>query len=160
MKKQYDKPRTPKAKPKMTVTFYEKAFSSFLEMIEEFKKLHPEFSEIFNNNDDNEMYADWAASDVLDYYKRNIPVIDQRKNLLMTVSIAANKVSLKTNKFFSVEWSFKYDRNCNISDLVAVITTFTKDNNPEELNAMIDILKDSWNVKIVERSFNKAPVNK
>lgn len=151
MKKHFDKSQT-KDRPKMTVAFYEKAFESFVDMVKELKTLHPEFCEIFNNPEE-EMNAEWAIFDALSYFNNNSPVINERKNLPVSINITSNKVALKTNKYFSIEWTFKYDKDANISNLVATIGTFTKLKNSDELNAMIEILNNTWSVKVIE---NKA----
>ena len=147
MNKQYNtKPNQHNQKPKakMTITSYEKSFETFERMIEEFKTLHPEFPEIFNYEEVN---INTAIYDVLRYFNEHIPNVQERINIPMNVSISANKLSMKTNKFFSFEWSFKYDKEGNISDIVAAITVFTKERNYEELDAMIEILKNNWTLR-------------
>ena len=142
MKKQYDKSKT---KPRMTASFYEKAFDSFNSMVDELRNLHPEFSHIFTYAETNTSLD--AAADAVNYFKNNMPNVATRENIPTSISVNANRVLLKTNKFFSIEWSFKYDREGNITDLVATIATFTKDRNAEELETMIEVLKNSWSVK-------------
>ena len=163
MKKPYDKSKT-KDKPKMTVTMYEKAFESFTEMIDALRGIHPEFENIFIYDDSVVLPTD-SAIDVMNYFAKNFPNATERKNIPVTISISANKVSMKTSKFFSFEWSFKYDKEGNISDLVSIITTFTREKNFEDLDNMISKLKESWNVKVVDnkKKFNNRearPVNK
>ena len=153
MRKQFDKPRAPKnQKPKMTVTLYEKAFESISTMIEELKTLHPEFSNIFPYEDTATPRA--AAYDVIKYFEDNLPDIETRSNLPMNIYVSSNRITLKTNMFFSIEWTFKYDREANITDLVATVTTFTKEQNSEELTSMIDkLVGANWTIK--EPKFNK-----
>lgn len=133
-------------KPRLKVTMYEKAFETFSDMIFEFKNLHPEFLNIFTYAD-TDTSTD-AANDVCEYFKTNMPNITNRTNLPMAISVSANKVSLKTNRFFSFEWSFKYDKEGNVTNLSAIITTFTKERNSDELNNMIASIQGSgWRVK-------------
>lgn len=154
MKKQYDRtnrPSRPVNRPKMTMTLYSKEFESFSSLIEELKSLHPEFAEIFTYEENSNHPTD-AADDVLKYFLKHNPNVVKRENLPMSVNVTANRVALKTNKFFSIEWIFKYTREGFITDLVATISTFTKEQNPEELDNMITKLGEmSWN--IVERPF-------
>ena len=148
--KQYQNNQKPR--PKMTTTSYEKAFETFEGMIEELETLHPEFKEIFNGE---EVSITNAINEVLIYFNDHIPDPQQKTNIPMNVSISANRLSLKTNKFFSFEWNFKYDKEGNISDIVATVTTFNRERNFEELDAMIEILKETWNVKEKEHKNNK-----
>ena len=137
------KPNNTKAKLELTV--YQKSFSSVESMIKEFKELHPEFLNIFTYEENNNPTQ--IANDVLMYFNNNSPDIGSMLNLPVAVSISSNKVSLKTNKFFSVGWSFKYDREGNISDLSSTIIVFTKDKNPDDLDNLIKNLNDySWSI--------------
>lgn len=153
-KKPFDKSKN-KPKAKMITTMYEKAFDSFKDMIDEFRNIHPEFSQIFTYDDD-EVKPEYAASDALNYFSKNMPIIANRSNLPVSVSACANKVTLKTAKFFSVEWNFKYDKEGNITDLVAIITTFTRERNYEELDNLINSLEATWTKKeFQKKNFNK-----
>lgn len=149
MRKQYDRPNRPAKqtnKPKMTMTLYSKEFESFSSLVEELKTLHPEFDNIFTYEENSNHPMD-AADDILKYFLKNNPNVIERTNLLMAVSVSATRATLKTNKFFTIEWSFKYTREGFITDLVATISTFTKEQNPEELNDMIVKLGEkSWNI--------------
>ena len=148
-KKPYEKNKT-KDRSKMTATMYEKAFNSFAEMVETLKNLHPEFKNIFIY-DDEEVLPINSAVDVFNYFAQNMPNVTDKKNIPVSLSISANKVALKTSKFFSVEWNFKYDKDGKTSDLVATITTFTRERNYEELDEMIAKLTDSWTVKVSDK---------
>ena len=105
------------------------------------------FINIFTQNAEEYNNPACLIDEVVRYISFNVPNVSTRFNLPVSLNITANRVALKTSKFFSVEWSFKYDKEGNISDITSVIGTFTKERNPEELDAMINILKDSWNVK-------------
>lgn len=142
----------PKTKARMIANSYEKEFESFEEMITELKSLHPEFNLIFTDHEENvDSYSTMAM--VSNYFAENAPDVENRKNLPVSVTMSANRVVLKTAKFFSLEYSFKYDREGNISDLVATVTTFTKDVNPVELDEMVAMLLEGWSVK--EKLYNK-----
>lgn len=132
------------SKPKLIVTNFEKRFASFTEMINEFKTLHPEMTVIFDQNDE-EVLPKYAAEDVLHYFTQNEPDVIDRLNLPVSVSISANAVILKTAKFFSISWKFKYDREGNVTDLTAMITTFGRERDSDELHSMIRNLKDNSN---------------
>ena len=132
-------------KQKLTVTIYQKVFNTIDEMIKEFRDLHPEFVNIFKYEENS--YPDQVSNDVLLYFSNNHPDIANRTNLAASVNVSANKVSLKTNKYFSVEWSFKYDKEGNISNLVSTIGVFTKEKNHEDLDNLITNLNNySWEV--------------
>ena len=146
MNKPYNKPNqnTQRPRSKMTTLSYEKAFETFEGMIDELKTLHPELAEIFKYEETN---VAGAIYDVLRYFNDHMPNVQQKANIPMSVSISANKLTLKTTKFFSFEWNFKYDKDGNISDIVATVTAFVRERNFEELDAMIEILKSEWTVK-------------
>lgn len=132
-------------KAKLELTVYQKSFESVESMIKEFKELHPEFLNIFTYEENNNPTQ--IANDVLMYFNNNSPDIENKLNLPVAISISSNKVSLKTNKYFSVGWSFKYDREANISELSSTIIVFAKDNNPEDLDNLIKNLSDySWKI--------------
>jgi len=126
-------------RPRIIPTTYTKTFKSFDEMLQEIKGLHPEMLNIFISENNDPINA---SLDVLEYYNTNIPDIVNRVNLPLALSISSNKVSLKTAKFFSVYYSFKYDRNGQVSDTRVSITVFEKENteNTEEINEMLDII--------------------
>ena len=154
MKKPFDRqnrPSRPAAKPKMTMTLFQKEFEVFSILIAELKELHPEFANIFTYEDNSDHPSD-AAYDVLKYFEKFNPNVTKRENLPMSINVSANRVTLKTNHFFTIEWSFKYTREGFVTDLVATITTFTREQNSEELDAMITALGEkSW--KVVEKPF-------
>ncbi len=135
MKKQF-------VKQKMIINNYEKKFESFNEMLAEFSVLHPEMDKIFPFKDVN--HPKDAANDVLEYFTSNFPDVVGKENLPVSVFISKNRVTLKTSKFFTISWRFKFDNNGFISDLIATITTFTKENGKinEDLEAMIVALQD------------------
>lgn len=142
--KTYKKKR-PIQKPKTIINTYEKKFESFNEMIDELRSLHSEISDnIFqyeiNNTKD-------AMNDILRYYSDNIPDITEKVNLHSSLTISANKVVLKTNKFFTIGWKFKYNKDGEISELVATVSTFTRENveNNVELQGMIDTIETPEN---------------
>lgn len=135
-------------KPKFTLTIYQKSFKSIESMVKEFRELHPEFSNIFSYEET--VIPSQMAHDALMYFANNNPDITNRTNLPLAINVSANKVSLKTNKFFSVEWSFKYDREGNISDLNASIGVFSREKNSNELEDLITNLT-SYSWKIMQR---------
>lgn len=140
----FNRTQRPKTKTRMIANAYEKEFETFEEMIEELKSLHPTFVEIF---EETEADSFSVMSSVLQYFAENAPDVLERNNLPVNISVSANRVALKTAKFFSFEYSFKYDKEGNISDLVATVTTFTKDENPAELDEMIVKLLEGWSTK-------------
>lgn len=144
------KQQKPKTKVRMNANSYEKEFETFEEMIEELKSLHPTFVEIF---EETETDSFGIMSSVLQYFAVNAPDVIERNNLPVNISVSANRVVLKTAKFFSFEYSFKYDKEGNITDLLSTVTTFTRDENPAELDEMIVKLVEGWSVK--ENNFNK-----
>ncbi len=146
------KQQKPRTKAKMLANSYEKEFETFEEMIEEFKSLHPEFTEIFTiNAEDADSFT--TMSNVLQYFANNAPDVVERNNLPVSITVSANRVALKTAKFFSFEFSYKYDKEGNITDLLATVTTFTREQNPAELDEMVAKLVEGWSVK--ENTFNK-----
>lgn len=149
--KNFNKQQKPKAKVRMNLTSYEKEFETFEEMIEEFKSLHPTFEEIFQ---DTEADSFNVMSSVLQYFALNAPDVIEKNNIPVSINVSANRVALKTAKFFSFDYTFKYDREGHITDLVATVTTLTKDVNPVELDDMIEKLLEGWSVK-EPNTFNK-----
>lgn len=143
MKQKFNKNN--KKKTKMTITSFEKEFTSFTEMIDEFKTLHPEFLNIFTHEETGTSGA--ATYDVVEYYLNNIPNIATRTNLPLSISATANKVVFKTSKFFSFGWEFRYDKEGNITNPVATISVFTKEKNPEDVDKLMNKLTDLWSLK-------------
>lgn len=142
----------PRTKIKLKVTNYEKKFETFTDMIKELKTLHPEMNNIFTYDEEN-VYPKDAADDVLTYFSNNHPDIIERTNLPVAISVSSNKVSLKTNKFFSFKWQFKYDRNGFASDIIANIFVYEKgDKISRETQDMLNHLnaeENGW--AIIER---------
>ena len=145
------KQQKPKTKARMIANAYEKEFDTFEEMITDLKTLHPEFTEIFViNPEDADSFA--VMSDVSQYFADNAPDVLERRNLPVSISMYANRVVLKTAKFFTLEYSFKYDKEGMITDLLATVTTFTREQNPVELDEMVAKLIEGWSVK--ENTYN------
>ena len=133
------------AKANVIVTNYERKFDNFFDMIDELKVIHPEINDnIFNNG--TIVKVEDALDDIIDYITRNRPSIMERTNLGVSLNISANKVTLKTNKSFSFGWRFKYDKDANVTDVVAFISVFTKENVKlfEDIQNMIDTLESNW----------------
>jgi hypothetical protein len=145
MRPNFKNSNRPKAKSKMTITSFEKEFETFEDMIADFKTLHPEFANIFHHEVCTT--ANEAAYDVLDYYLSNIPNVAERTNLPLSVTVTANRVALKTCKFFSFDWNFTYDKEGNISNLVATISVFTKEKNTEDVDKLMNTLTNAWSIK-------------
>ena len=130
MPKQFTKPKT-----KISTIDFRKNFKSFGEMIDEFKRIHPEMQEIFNY--DSYETTTEAIYDIFTYVSKDehIPSLSNKYNISLTVSV--NRVELKTNKFFSLKWDYKYDKNGNIvSDFTAVLTVFKGSHVPDEIKVM------------------------
>ena len=145
MRPNYNNKKSNKPKSKMTVVSFEKEFASFDGMISEFKNLHPEFLNIFKHEETNTAGA--AAYDVLEYYINNIPNVIERTNLPLSIAVTANKVTLKTCKFFTVEWEFRYDKEGNVTNPVATISVFTREKNSEDIDKLMNTLTNLWNLK-------------
>ena len=137
----------PKTKARMIANSYEKEFETFEEMIVELKSLHPEFNLIFGDSSEDKVDSYTAMAMVSNYFAENAPDVENRKNLPVSVTMSANRVVLKTAKYFSFEYSFKYDREGNITDLLVTVTTFTRDENPAELDELVVKLLEGWSVK-------------
>ena len=133
------------AKTRMIIKNYEKKFENFEEMVNNLRILHPEMDNIFVYENYENVNPKDVAQDVLHYFANNMPDVVERLNLPVYMSISANNVALKTTKFFALKWQFKYDENGFIVDLSATVTTFSKDRNPEALEAMISALEYSEN---------------
>lgn len=140
------KQQKPRTKVRMLASSYEKEFETFEEMVREFKSLHPELNEIFAiNPEDADSFT--TMSSVLQYFANNAPDVIEANNLPVSITVSANRVMLKTAKFFSFEFSYKYNKEGIITDLLATVTTFTRDRNPAELNEMLEKLNEGWSVK-------------
>lgn len=131
-------------KTKIATINFRKKFKSLAEMIAEFKTIHPEMATIFNYDEYNNPSE--AIYDILTYVSNdeNIPSLNNKYNLSLNLSI--NRAELKTNKFFSFKWDYKYDRNGNIvSDFYAELTVFKGNYIPEEIKEMEEYLEDEEN---------------
>ena len=72
------KQQKPRTKARMLANAYEKEFETFEEMIEEFKSLHPEFTEIFTiNAEDADSFT--SMSNVLQYFANNAPDVRKKQ---------------------------------------------------------------------------------
>ena len=145
-------------KNKIATINFKKKFKSFAEIITEFKNIHPEMAIIFNYDEYNNVTE--AIYDIMTYVSKddNIPSLDNKYNLSLNVSI--NRVELKTNKFFSFKWDYKYDRNGDIvSDFYAVLTIFKGNYVPDEIKDMEAYLEDSEN-GWEKFELNKKPYDK
>lgn len=127
----YNKNYAPKnqkpQKPKLVITNYEKPFETLEQMVEELKTLHTEFTEIFYYDSYEDVSPNALIDDAIEYFKKNCPDVVEGKNLPVSISVNANGVTLKTSKFFTVKWSYKYDRNGFITDIVSAITVFSRE---------------------------------
>ena len=141
------KPNKNKEAFKPTILTYEKSFSDFEAMIIELRALHPELSNIFcYDYDEDEYTPEYAIVDILNYFGQNYPNINTRANLPVALSVSSNIIKYKTNNFYAFKYEFKYDRNGYISDVKAEVTVYSRDErNTNEINNMIDILSNEWN---------------
>lgn len=124
---------------------FRKKFSSLDEMISEFKEIHPEMGYIFNYDKYDNSVSD-AIYDVITYFNQeeNFPSLNKRYNPSLNVSI--NKLELKTNKFFSFKWEYKYNKEGYItSDFYATLTAFKGNYASDEIKDMIDYLENKDN---------------
>lgn len=140
-------------KPKVKVTTYENRYESLEQMVNDLITIHPEIDKIFNLEDAERITPRFLHDEALEYFTLNEPNVVEGINLPVAISITANGVSLKTAKFFTLKWNFKYDRNSGfVTDVVASISVFVKDPNKigKALANMINILEDEW--KVVENS--------
>ena len=144
-KKPYTK--KPRAKQQTSILTFEREFEDLRDLIIGFKALHPEIeSNIFPYNED-EIDPKNMIEDVLNYFTKNcIPDIIQGSNLFCSINVSANRVTLKTNKFFTIGWNYKFDRNGFVTDIKATVTVFSREKNSEALNSMIEVLNDRWTV--------------
>ena len=135
-------------KSKIKVTNYENCYDSLTEMVSDLIQLHPEIQNIFHVDENVELLPRDLHDDALEYFATNAPIVTAGINLPVSLTITANGASIKTAKFFSLKWNFKYDRNGNISDITATITTFIKDESKvnKALSNMINLLEENWKV--------------
>lgn len=139
-------------KSNVKVTIYTKNYETLEEMVNDLVNLHPEMNNIFHLEDEETITPRYLHDEALAYFASNEPNVVDGINLPVSISVSANGVTLKTAKFFTLRWNFKYDRDSGfVTDVTATITTFVK--NPNAINRalenMIAILEDEWNV--VER---------
>jgi hypothetical protein len=132
-------------KKSLSMKVYEKSFETLNEMLEEFKALHPEMSDIFKYDYKDTINPKEIGNDILEYFVDNAPDIVEGKNLPLTVSVSANSAVLKTAKFFSFRYSFKYDQNGFVTDIKAAVTVFIRERNTEDLEIMLDMLANEDN---------------
>lgn len=145
---------------------FEKKFETFEDMIEELKCVNTDFKEVFasiGNNGDYEITPLNAIFCLIDYMNNgNIPNVLTGENLPTAVSISANKASLKTAHFTSFKWSFKYNKEKELSDITAVITVFLRDKNSESVEETLNLLaseESGWKELVVTNT-NKFRNNK
>ena len=133
----------------VTIKNYEKHFETFASMINELKSLHPEVDYIFTNlsKENFDPTPVNAIFCLIDYVNGGrVPDVNTRANLPVALSFAANKASLKTMNFVSFSWSFKYNKDNTITDIVANFVTYSRGNNDsEELVNTINILTNKEN---------------
>lgn len=144
-RKNFNKEKNQKPKTVEVVT-YEKSFgdANLSVMVDALRELHPVIDqEIFKYkcSEPKDMLVD-----AVDYYRNNVPNIVTRDNLICTLNISANKVTLRTNKFFTIGWSYKFDENGFTTDLLATITVVKREKNNVNLDKMIELLDESWTV--------------
>lgn len=136
-------------KPSIKVTNYAKNYETLEDMVNDLVNLHPEMSNIFHLEDGEAITPMYLHDEALAYFASNEPNVIDGKNLPVSISVSANGVTLKTAKFFTLKWFFKYDKDSGfVTEVTATITTFVKDErriNPA-LGNMIAILEDEWTV--------------
>ena len=146
---------------KHTPKVFEKKFNSLTEMVLNLRELHPEIKNIlpYSDNDKEEEYQITPgdlSTDVLNYFAENSPNLEEKKNLPVNISITSNKAYLKTNKFFSIGWAFKYNKEGEISDVVATVIAFVRDKNLTAIDKLLEALQnENNNWKFVESKYNK-----
>ena len=143
-----DQNKNQSPKQKITSNTYVKKFETINDMIQEFKNLHPELEYIFPLEEHNLMQALCYVSD---YAANTLPDIENRKYLFNSYLISANRVFVKLHCYFAFGWKLRYDKEGNVSDIEAIITTFTKAKNHDDLNEMIDIIKADANWSLVKK---------
>ena len=135
-------------KSKLTVTNYQMKFETLEQMVCELVELHPEMKNIFHLEDNDRITPRYLQDEALEYFTLNEPNVIDGINLPVAIIVNANGVTLKTAKYFSVKWNFKYDKTGFVQDITATVSTFIKDENKvsETLLAMIDKLDEKWSV--------------
>ena len=140
------KQRPQQRKTNLITTNYEMKFETLNDMVKTLVDLHPEMKNILNVNIINPMQLQTSA---LEYFLKYQPDVVNAVNLPVAITVNANSVSLKTAKFFSIKWNFKYDKSGFIDDVVTTITTFVKEGYKvnDSLLSMIDKLEEQkWKV--------------
>lgn len=136
-------------KQSIKVTNYAKKYETLKDMVNDLVNLHPEMNNIFHLEDKETITPNYLHDEALAYFTSNEPNVIDGKNLPVSISVSANGVTLKTAKFFTLRWFFKYDKDSGfVTDVTATISTFVKDTkrvNPALAN-MIAILEDGWTV--------------
>lgn len=139
-------------KSNVKVTNYAKNYETLEDMVNDLVNLHPEMNNIFHLEDEETITPNYLHDEALAYFTSNEPNVIDGKNLPVSIAVSANGVTLKTAKFFTLRWFFKYDKDSGfVTDVAVTITTFVRDAkriNPA-LENMINILEDEWTV--VER---------
>lgn len=141
---------------RMQVNNYEKEFDSFRDMVNGLVEVHPEIKNIFKYDDEEDVLPQYAAEDVTNYFLNNIPDVINRVNLPVSISVSANRVSLKTNKFFAIGWKFEYDENGFVTNLVARFSVFNRGKSSMELINILELR--GW--KVIEDNYEKKPYKK
>lgn len=139
-------------KSNVKVTNYAKNYETLADMVNDLVMIHPEMNNIFHLEDGEAITPRYLHDEALAYFTANEPNVIDGKNLPVSISVSANGVTLKTAKFFTLKWFFKYDKDSGfVTDVTATITTFVKNQNAinRALENMINILEDEWTV--VER---------
>ena len=144
-------------KQQLAVVNYEKKFDTFNGMIKEIKTIHPIINEIFNYSD-GEITPLSAIVNIVNYAENHLPDAMERKNLPFAFSISANKAYIKTDEYISIRWKFTFNKDKTISDVYALISLFSKDNNPNgeinettinTINAKANLNNAGWKVKVI-----------
>lgn len=130
----------------VTITNYEKHFNDFASMIIELKSIHPEIDLIFGIMEEDAITPVDSILCLIDYCSNGrIPDALTGANLPCALSFSANRASVKTMHFISFGYNFKYNRDKEITDIVANVAVYSKENNSEELLNTIDILTNKEN---------------
>ena len=148
------KQQNKKVPVKNIITTYEKKFDSFIKMIKELRSLDDGITEILcTDTTEVEEKANidqtyCSARDAYDYFANIFPDIISHRNMHTSLTISSNRVTIKTDKYFTIGWKFKYDKDQNITDISAIVTTFTRPDIKSNLNEKLQS-EESWTV--VER---------
>lgn len=147
------KSRKPR-KSNVKVTNYAMRYETLEAMVNDLVTLHPEMKNIFHLEDGENITPRYLHDEALAYFASNEPNVAEGTNLPVSISVNANGVTLKTAKFFTLRWNFKYDRDSGlVTDVTAYITTFIKDEKRVNtaLANMMDILDREWELVLNTR---------